>query len=816
MINLGFGFATDNSVISLSTNGADSIKVGVEAVLGTTITPNTPGINSSAANPTVVSNTPVPAVVAGTNSTVTSANPASSVTDDPEAVTLPLRNELRIYNSYNYILTLSCLNHAEYNSPATTYRVTDPVNVILRSAGGVKSPVRTAYEQFGGRVEYFIDNLEIDTNITGNRKIKQTNATSISFQVTEPFSVGIFLQSLQVAAINCGFENYLEAPYLLTIDFKGWDDKGNPVTLTKARRLIPLNIASIDFDLSENGSVYNVIATPNNEEALTDQVQTMKADIQLQGRNLWELCQSGASSIMAKFNDREQKRKLKNEVVVPNEYVVLFPKKNNAGLAELAEEFERGSSTTISPSGIAYKSFNAEQRTRIYETISGASTDEIPADFDPNISLLLGTIVKRSSIGESIRNFAEDINNVNEIGKAVLVESYLDGNKQPFGKAKFVESDQEGVFQRGKVQIQLDKLALTFKSRTTILEMLEELVLLSSYGKKIAEEDPDEFGLINYFKIETNVLYLNSPDQEAKSGAHPKIFIYKVMPYKAHVSKFSSPSKAAFGLDKIATQIVKHYHYMYTGFNDDVLDFQLKFDSAFYTSYTSQAANNKASSKTANQDRMAGDFSPPEVSVAQGAIGAGSRSGKNTMRDDVRATTGATGGGQIETNAITIARDTNDAILNSETDLVSGTLKIWGDPYYLSDSGMGNYTADINPISINLTADGTMNYQDSDVHIQIDFRTPLDYGKDGWMEFNNLGREGVNSFTGLYQVTVCKNKFEQGVFTQELDLIRIKNQPAYDTDEEPTNTGNSFTSTIALPGGGTAASGVNNWEEYVP
>jgi hypothetical protein len=98
-------------------------------------------------------------------------------------------------------------------------------------------------------------------------------------------------------------------------------------------------------------------------------------------------------------------------------------------------------------------------------------------------------------------------------------------------------------------------------------------------------------------------------------------------------------------------------------------------------------------------------------------------------------------------------------------------MKIWGDPFYLADSGMGNYNAGTTPF-INLNKAGSMDYQSSEVDITLNFKTPIDYKGDGWMEFPGGGYAPVGAFSGLYQVTLVKHNFSKGVFTQELDMIR--------------------------------------------
>ena len=69
-------------------------------------------------------------------------------------------------------------------------------------------------------------------------------------------------------------------------------------------------------------------------------------------------------------------------------------------------------------------------------------------------------------------------------------------------------------------------------------------------------------------------------------------------------------------------------------------------------------------------------------------------------------------------------------------DLVNTDLKIHGDPYFLGDSGIGNYSSpETNYRMIN--SDGSMNYQNTEIYIVVNFRTPTDI-QEGTNVYKNL------------------------------------------------------------------------------
>ena len=106
--------------------------------------------------------------------------------------------------------------------------------------------------------------------------------------------------------------------------------------------------------------------------------------------------------------------------------------------------------------------------------------------------------------------------------------------------------------------------------------------------------------------------------------------------------------------------------------------------------------------------------------------------------------------------------------------MLKGTITIVGDPYYIGDSGMGNYTAAKSQFE-NMTADYSIDYQTSEVDITIDFRTPIDIDvSKGAYEFGPT--KLINQFSGLYQVLTVESTFNRGRFIQNLTVVRRPGQ----------------------------------------
>ena len=79
------------------------------------------------------------------------------------------------------------------------------------------------------------------------------------------------------------------------------------------------------------------------------------------------------------------------------------------------------------------------------------------------------------------------------------------------------------------------------------------------------------------------------------------------------------------------------------------------------------------------------------------------------------------------------------------------------------------------PPRTNLNADGSINHQNGEVDVNVNFRTPVDFGKNGIMTFPEATIK-VNAFSGVYQVVKVTNVFQGGVFKQTLQMVRRRNQ----------------------------------------
>ena len=161
--------------------------------------------------------------------------------------------------------------------------------------------------------------------------------------------MGMFYETLQVAALKSGHKNYIQSPFLLTLQFKGYDDNGNVSLASGSTRLMPIKIINSVFNVTEQGSTYEVEFVKYNDQAFGDQVQAAKTDLNLSGKTVQEILQSGGNSLSSVLNTRLLKSKEAKQVNKVDQYIVMFPtKRSSADEAILGKPNDAATGATTS------------------------------------------------------------------------------------------------------------------------------------------------------------------------------------------------------------------------------------------------------------------------------------------------------------------------------------------------------------------------------------------------------------------------------------------------------------------------------------
>lgn len=652
------------------------------------------------------------------------------------AVRRGIDNPLEQFASYTTLFTLACLKPEEVNNPYLYRNGQFAKNqVILSSAGRYGDErVPTAY----GTPEYFIDNLNITSVIAPNEGTGASNATTFNFDVYEPYSAGLFLQSLASAAKYAGFASYLDGtPYVIKMEFVGFKDNGQ-LFYGVSPKFFVTTLKKVTFNVNEGGSTYKVEAVPHNHAGFSSLVNQTYSDIAITGSTVKELLVDSERSLQKVLNEYEDKKKKTGPFDFADKIEIHFPETSSTPIPGVTPTAETNRAT--------------KNTTNLNVRIKSATNTQNDVDFGTN------------PIGSSSLGFKVD-----------------DGGIYVSPRAQDTYDAATGKVQRDKVTIDPKTRTFQYANGQTLTAIISQAILSSDYAAKAIKDKPDANGRVNWFRIDVQIQLL---DYDAKRADYAKRIIYRVMPYKVHSSVFMNPNAVPVGYDQLQSEIVKQYDYIYTGQNLNVLKFDIELNMAFYTAILPTPPQDAG--RVANPDQTSSgqpDVNKGKIEEGQAGVAAQTAlTGGIKVKPDPQAIKLPFGGSDNLTPEQLIANNFHLAFLqNGQANLVNVNLEILGDPYWLVDNGTGGYIPAPGQTEM-VTEDGAANYESGDIYVYLRFRTPIE-PKETSGDYLFLDQQD-SQFSGIYKVTKCESKFNGGVFKQELKCIRMPLQ-ASDFDEKP-------------------------------
>jgi hypothetical protein len=677
----------------------------------------------------------------GTSNVETNVNTTAAASRKNLPTVFP--NPMEAYASMNVLWTMACLTPQQFNDPKS-YRNTpnDLQNIVFSSAGRFKDDrANTAY----GIPEYYVNNFTMNNVIGASEKTGNSNAVKFSFDILEPYSMGILLQSMQTAAVKAGYLSYLDnAPYVLRMDVQGWDDKGIEITGFKPKFFV-MKLTSTKFSVNEGGSTYKVEGVPYNHQGFSTLVNTVYSDVKLYPDklgNVYEvLAGNHVGSLTSFLNNNEKKLQAEGKIKQCDEYEIQFPL--------LATDFV---STAGNPPKINKATVDVRD--------NGANSS----------SSYWGQANIRTAVN-STNKVETGLDGKNELAAASLGLDQIRGGNPTFAREgdKFDEKNQ--VLIRDGLTIDPKKRAFQFGQEQSITSIINQIILSSDYASRAIEPKYiTRQGYIKWFKLDIQIELLKFDDL---TGDFAKRFIFRVVPYFIHQSIFSPPTSAPVGYAELMKSIAKQYEYIYTGQNLDVLSFNIDINNLFYTG--SNPKPEDEASKTANQDQKAAEVKNSKSKKVEGPAkqAQSAQGGRARQLRDSRLLRGYKGGSDDKTTEQNVAEAFQQAFLSgASADMITINLEILGDPYWLVDNGLSNYFVSTPDPTSQTTDDGTMNYESGNVYVYLTFRTPADVNiYTGLYDFSTASQE--SPFGGIYRVVQCENTFSDGVWKQKLKIIRM-------------------------------------------
>lgn len=700
-----------------------------------------------------------------------------TATSKPSELPNVFPNILENFGTINHLFTFACLTKEQYNDPAS-YRnnagdlekMPDGKGLIVFASAGRYDASRT--HTYHGTPEYFVDNFNITNVIASGPQQGLSPAANFSFDVYEPYSLGIFLESIQNAAVKAGYPNSTEAPFLMRIDFQGYGDDGTELSLIKSK-YFPIKLTGVKFKANEAGSTYKVTAVPHNHIGFSGLYNTLYTDVKLvaaKESTVAELLKTGEGSLVNYLNELEATAVKNGQRKIKNVFDIQFPPK-------------------------------AAEHTSIKDTASQLKTGDTAskATFDPYKSS------KPTTVGGNKDSSAETTL-MNPIGLSEFKFDEGKGGIVPMARAGVAFDEKTATVAKRNVTWDSTTRAFQFPGKATITDVISNVILSSTYILNALKDENKTNGMVKYFMIDVQVELL---EYDIVANDFAKKITFRVVPYTVDQSIFSNPSANVTSEQYIKNSVCKGYEYIYTGKNTDILKFDIEINNLFFKPMNPSSEQNTGKGTKANPDQ-GGIVDTP---MKQSNIQVGSKPENLTdlnaplLKNPAMVDSGMQAGGSgVETTEMQIAKAYHQAFIDSGTaDMVKLNLEILGDPYWLSDHGIGNYYVEESSESPLKTADGTMNYQDAQVYIYIRFRSPIDVNTT----YNGGESRGMylfasddvamkeNDFSGIYRVTRCESVFSSGVFKQKLTCLR---QPKLSVDAPKTGNDNTNNSMVNLGG----------------
>lgn len=668
-------------------------------------------------------------------------------------LSLPAPNILSNYASYNYVISLHPLTVTELNFPDTTYKSGKVLPIICKTAGADPSNrIQTNY----GKQDFFINNLTFES-VIGYQTPKATNVSVVQFDVYEPYSIGLFIHSLQKAAADAGHGNWRDAPFLLSIEFRGNKENGSILKVPFSTRHIPIRLTTVKMNSTEQGTRYLINAFATQGMALTTEHANLRTDTVIKGKTVQEVLQTGEQSLQTVVNNKLQEYVKKKDVAVADQVVILFPKTDN-----------------LSSSSAPAAGGSSEAKTN-------------KAYVNPQLTKSSAEVFQK--IGVNANTLQQSQSAVNELGAQVLGFDQKRRGDPPPGNQADTWDPTTKTWLRGKLIPDASTGTFKFSQDMDIPTVINQILLNSSYADAaLAPGAADGNGMVKWWRIDTQTYYVDTKENIPYTGTSPKIFVYRVVPFKVHLSKVAGPNIKMPGFDQLKANAVKRYDYIFTGKNTEVLKFNIDFSLGFANSYPADGFRNSTDVARKEATGNVDDNKNVDKDASPAGGTAPTRQGEQPTQQNL-ANTGSSqdgkGGGGQETEVQRMAKAFHDAITNPY-DMVVLDLDILGDPFWIVNSGMGNYTSKSVEGVKDLNKDGSVDWQTSEVDVIVNFRSPIDINQvTGMYDFKGPNHQDMTKdpkagpaigFTGLYCVNQVTNHFRNGQFSQNLKGYRRNGQ----------------------------------------
>ena len=674
------------------------------------------------------------------NPVISSSTASARVIDRTTAKNNPLFQ----YANYTYNLSLHVIPIEKYNNLVKTAMYTTDDQTVLIASAGRRGQTFSRHPRF--KEDFYFENLKFTTVVGMNSRSKSTNAIDMNFTLIEPYGVTL-LDRLLAVADQLKTKSWMQIPFLLQIDFLGNKDSGELMTpIPNQTKYIPIRLIGCKIKVTPKGSEYQISAVPFSHQAYTEVNASTPAFLEVQAKTVGEFFSDTGSAGQAagildvkKISGERRESAVRSARADEDQYGTGARSSERIKSATEISAAAESSPYIVGSYAAALNSYQEQLRRhkhqKTIETYRFVFTD--PAMAQSKIVIPKKTEAKRTTMAKP--NTAEGVAAIR--AQAGINTAGLDTNTETF----------------------------TINAGTNIIEVINMVMRNSEYVrnqfKDPATEGPSgDKKPVNWYKI---VPVIELDEFDIKLDRYSKRITYYIEPYTYYNTKFRDAPKA------LPNYYCKEYQYIYTGKNQSIINFDIDFDTMFYTAIT--ADRSKVSTVAVQtQPEESQDTESKDVSKPVGI--------QNNVTHPVAAQADMVNSASPDSKGVLINDFAKSMMSSSRGDMITVNLKIIGDPELIKQDDVFYNPANnpnrgqaqlVDPKSNSIVFDA------GEVFALLKFKTPVDIDDStGLAKYESFH---TSVFSGVYKIITVDNQFERGQFTQSLQLVRMFDQPDFDT-----------------------------------
>ena len=675
---------------------------------------------------------------ANTNAAATKEEPASvmrvEVTGVGPKTIVPLPNVLDKFSSYTYQASVYLLTPTQYNDFQSGNRIIPTSQLLFQSGGKAAGTGNKFFDN-----DFYIDNITLETAVSGKQTQGAHMATDIKFTVTEPMGITLLdrLKNAVAAMQTSTSSNWSAAHYLMTISFFGYDENGNlvapgtpPVGNVTANpkavivKYIPFLLTGVNWSVSNKLVTYEFAGSP-----------------------IGQITSGSSKNGIIKF-DAEVTASTVEEFVGGTKV-----------LTAVSLDADPGQSTTVFKSNSGGGGAHAPANTRSAPTV--IQTTPIRAGLEDLLNRY-AVIAKDESNFEIADQYEIVFVNADEIKQAQLKSPIITRQDKSNTQMGATPSVNPNNLDPAKVTGSQDRISIPITAGTPIVKILEQTIRNSQYvtdqmtGVDNADGDTQTGPATksrSWFLITYSAISLGYDNVRNDFAYKMRYTITKYLIPNFHSTRF--PASNAFpGLHK-------QYKYWFTGENKSVLDYSANFDS-LYNLTVSGVGNKSAQDTISSRNSASTNDLFRDDSLYAIKLGYNPRS---TFAP-------GTGAGSTNEGSANAAE-----YLYSPSTQGSSKIRIIGDPGWIQQGSMVSAidpTAFQTETDMGFLPDGTISFDAGQILYEIAWQRPEDYDiatglADPYSRtFKKYGeREALQS--NIYQAVKVVSEFRNGQFEQTIE-----------------------------------------------